>query len=447
MKIKNVVLVMLLSLIRAWPGVFAQSHSYLDNSPMVFTFPLGKSELMYDYGGNAEVFERLRSLLALPDVFSRIDSIDVVAAASPIGREDINNSLAFKRSEEMWHYIRRNYPAFPIQRIRTFSIGIDWEGFRSLVEADYGVPNRQELLRYLTSGNYFLLSQYLSLSSPAEHNYLRTYIYPRLQYVYVRLKMTDGNRIYCKENSPIKILVEQSSDYRSAFTSHKYETASVHDTIYTPVHDTIYTTVPDTLWDAKRVKERGNRQALTLALSSNLLYDAVLLPNVSLEVGISDRWSVLVQGLWNWWETSETKQGTDFSSYRFRGVWAEGRYWFNPHNKPLSGWHLGVYGARFDYDFRLFPKEWDSSGYLSRSSYSVGLSGGYSATLSRAFRLDFSLGAGYVTGKQYQYYPAQYSDKFVYRSDKQVHTVLPTQAGVTLVWLISGKPTGKEANK
>jgi hypothetical protein len=83
---------------------------------------------------------------------------------------------------------------------------------------------------------------------------------------------------------------------------------------------------------------------------------------------------------------------------------------------------------------------------MSTESYSFGLTAGYSAPLGRHFRLDFTLGGGYVKGKQYEYRPAQYSDKYVLQEIRQIGTIAPTNVGISLIWLMSGKQ-GKEVQR
>ncbi|GHV10200.1 hypothetical protein FACS1894162_3100 [Bacteroidia bacterium] len=365
----------------------------------VFFFQTDKTTLLRDYRSNWEAFDALDALLAIPDIYNQVDAFVITAAASPIGNVAKNEVLSVRRAEAMQDYLLWKRPDFPRERIRIAATIIDWEGFWKLVEADKNLPSRDKILQwqyYGALGSIGLVQQLRTLDKPA-FDYLKENVYPRLQYASVRLVMKEAVR-------------------------------SVHDTVRVEKVKEI-------------VKIKTVRKSPVIALGSNLLYDGVVVPNLFVEAVVAPQWSVLLQGAWMWWDTREP----NYLSYRVQGLWTEGRYWFNRltleggNPLPLSGWYIGAYGSYFNYDFRLFKTNATDYGSLSRNSYSFGLTGGYSKYLNRSLRLDFSLGLGYATGRYYRYNYSHYSEKYIQRQVKQLNYAGPTQLGVSLVWLISGK--------
>ena len=60
-----------------------------------------------------------------------------------------------------------------------------------------------------------------------------------------------------------------------------------------------------------------------LAVKTNLLYDAVLMPSLEVEYRIDDRWSVNLEGDVAWWKNDGRHR-----YYQLATVSPEGRYWF-----------------------------------------------------------------------------------------------------------------------
>ncbi|GHT05729.1 hypothetical protein AGMMS49525_13340 [Bacteroidia bacterium] len=418
---------------------------------------MDKTFLERDLRGNAAMFDSLESLLASPEIYTQIDSLLITAAASPIASVSHNEGLSIRRAETMKHYILRKHPDFPKTRIHTSAIGIDWDGFKALIEAEDDLPSRDKILLWLNSKslmrtfdtgtqsylkNIFVLHK-LRTSDAGTQTYLKNVIYPQLQYASVRLKMKDGSYIPPGESSPLRMYTEQIR--QGTATLEESVPVAIHDTIY--VHDTVW--LHDTIWATKEreypyppaLRNSSSWKMPPIALGSNLLYDVVLVPNLYLEAVLSPHISASVQGIWMWWDNRDP----NYLSYRIQALWAEARYWLNPqlsangNYRPLSGWYAGVYGSLFNYDIRLFKDNPTDYGNLSRDSYSVGLTCGYSHVLNRSLRVNFSLGLGYATGTYYLYDYSHNSEKYIQRDMEHLHYFGPTQAGVSLVWLITGK--------
>ena len=164
-----------------------------------------------------------------------------------------------------------------------------------------------------------------------------------------------------------------------------------------------------------------------VAVKTNLLYDAGLLPNVGVEVPLGRGWSVGAEWMYAWWG------GRAHHRYwRTYGGDLEVRKYFGRRasERLLSGHHLGLYGQMTTYDFRLRGK-----GYLNdRWSWGAGIEYGYSLPVGRRLNLDFGLGIGYLGGEYETYRPMD--GCYVWQQTKSLRWFGPTKAEVSLVWLI-----------
>lgn len=170
-----------------------------------------------------------------------------------------------------------------------------------------------------------------------------------------------------------------------------------------------------------------------LALKVNLLYSLLLIPEIGVEYGFGDGWSVGGGWMYGWWKRENAHR-----YWRAYGGHVFLRKYLRPdkQEKPLSGHHVGVYAQLLTYDFEFGGKGqmagrpggslWDSA------NYGVGVEYGFSLPVSRALSFDFSLGVGYLGGTYYEYTPM--NGHYVWDATKSRHWFGPTKAEVSLVW-------------
>lgn len=161
------------------------------------------------------------------------------------------------------------------------------------------------------------------------------------------------------------------------------------------------------------------------ALKTNLLHDALLTPDVGIEVNIGKRFSLSAEGVWAWWSKSDKNR-----FWRIAGGWGEFRYWFGSriNQRSLSGHHAGIYGSFHKYDFEFGGKGWQSDGM----TYGVGISYGYSFPLNKRLNLDLSARAGLTSGPYISY--RKQCGVYMATSYSRRHYVGLTGLEVTLVW-------------
>lgn len=186
--------------------------------------------------------------------------------------------------------------------------------------------------------------------------------------------------------------------------------------------------------------EGGNlRTALKstpFALSTNMLYDAALVPNLGATIGLG--WDNLLSVNWMhaWWSNSSTHRfwriyGGDIEFSRYIGHCSS--------SSTLTGHHIGPYFSILSYDIQ---RGRNHNGYQSDNlTYAVGISYGYSIPIARQFNIDFSIGLGYQWGKYKKHRPIDSHD--VWQSTHNRRWLGPTRLSISLVWLIN---TGKGGN-
>ena len=173
------------------------------------------------------------------------------------------------------------------------------------------------------------------------------------------------------------------------------------------------------------------------AVKSNLLFDAVLVPNIGVEVTLCKQFTVALDWYYTWFKSdSRHRYWQCYGGYlTFRRYL---RNWRNTQN-DLTGHHLGAYVSMLTYDV-----EWGGKGYqASKPGFGFGLEYGYSMPLNRRLRLEFNLGVGFQDGEYDEYEPID--DHYVWQSTHKRHWWGPTKAEVSLKWMIGRLPkSGKK---
>ena len=188
-------------------------------------------------------------------------------------------------------------------------------------------------------------------------------------------------------------------------------------------------------------KGGGASASRPLAFKTNLLYDLLLVPEIGVEYGFADGWSVGCGWMYGWW-----KKGSKHRYWRAYGGYATLRRYFGqrPSESPLSGHHVGVYAQLLTYDI-----EFGGKGYMGgrpggslwdKAHYGIGVEYGYSLPITRSLNLDLSIGVGYLGGTYYEYTPM--NGHYVWDATKSRHWFGPTKAEVSLVWLFDASVLG-----
>ncbi|AVM58615.1 hypothetical protein C3V43_13330 [Bacteroides heparinolyticus] len=336
--------------------------------------------------------ERFRTLLQDPS--RRIRGLRVTGGASPEGSTALNQRLSERRAEAIRRMVSGYFP-HEFGWLSTVPKGIDWEGLERLVLSDEYMPYRHEVLDILRH-----TPEWLMRDGQVTDGRKR------------RLGMLGGGYAW-------RYMESRFFPELRASTLHVwYESEEVREA----VKDTVYILPPE---PAEPVSASRERRPFYMAVKTNLLYDAVVLPNLGLEFYVGRGWSVAGNWMYTWLKSDRRHR-----YHRIYGGDLEVRRWLSYGRKPLTGHHIGVYGQLLTYDL-----EWGGKGYLGdRWSYGGGIAYGYSAPIGRRLNLDFSIGVGYLGGEYYEYIPQ--GGGYLWQATKQRRWFGPTKAEVSLVWLL-----------
>lgn len=216
--------------------------------------------------------------------------------------------------------------------------------------------------------------------------------------------------------------------------------AGLPDTLRT---DSAAVLAPDTVC-APVVADGGRhttRRGPLFFVTTNLLYDAALTPNIGVGLCFADRVTVFADWMHAWWSNRAERR-----YWRVYGGDVEVRLQLG-HGRslnPLSGHRVGVYASLVTYDFQFGR---DRTGVMGdKYNYAVGASYGYSLPIARRLSLDFSLGIGYMWGRYKKQHLEDTHD--VWQSTHRRRWFGPTRAEIGLTWLIgSGNVNTPRARK
>lgn len=176
-------------------------------------------------------------------------------------------------------------------------------------------------------------------------------------------------------------------------------------------------------------------RSVLFGLSTNLLLDAALAPNIGLTVPVGHHWSVQAAFLCPWWEN-----GSGNFAYQVLHGSVGARYWWTGWDERdngdpdfLSGWFLSASVGGGYYD--LAP--WGDG--VQGSHMTASLGGGYSWRIGQNWRLDAFLGIGPMLTRWETYSPENDRSVLVSKDKgKTLFPVLPTSLGISIVWLVPG---------
>ncbi|MCC8036950.1 MAG: DUF3575 domain-containing protein [Bacteroidales bacterium] len=365
-------------------------------------FRVSRTDLDPEFGLNREGFSPLSRRLeaVLGDTTFTITSVMVTGGASPEGSLEFNRQLSEERAKAIFDYFT-SLASIPDSLMGFRYLGRDWQGLARMVGADPATPYQQEVLDLIKRGQ---TSQLKTLHDGIPYQYMYTHHFPTLRAA--KLKLT--------YNRPLPPLKEMQRDTI-------VETVVVHDTVYVQVDNLVYYCPPC--------------KPFYMSVRTNLVHDVLLTPNLGLEFYLGRQMSIGGNWHYAWW--------SDDSRHRYWRNYGGDlyfRYWIGRRakEKPLSGHHLGLMASLYTYDY-----EWGGKGHIGGKpghnlwedpNYAFGVEYGYSLPIARRLNLDFTLGVGYIGGKEVEYEPRDRC--YVWLKTSNEHHVGITKFEVSLVWLI-----------
>lgn len=344
------------------------------------------------------------------DSTARLNSIDIVAYASPEGSFTLNRKLARKRAENISAYLRGNMPFLSGSLFNVQPKGIDWNGLAAMVEAS-DMRYRSEVLNILrnvpetTYRNGKLvdsrLKRLMDLRGGRPYNYMLTHFFPELR--------AAGAYVVCDfvRVAQPEIPINKPNKPNEANEANKTNDPNEADAA-----------VPAATESPERDYDRW-------AIKSNALYLAAGVTNIGGEYAFHPHWSVDLPLVYSPYTIARRYR------MRFLYIQPEARYWLD---RPMKGHffgvhlHAGVFNVSLD----------DKNRYQSEKGFhGGGISYGYAMPLSRRWSMEFTVGVGYAFTKYCTYYNVPNGIR--YEKDLPYHYWGLTKLGLNFVYRFGDK--------
>ena len=408
----------------------AYAASIQDSLRTTIYFRPGYSLLELSYRDNAANMKALtqgiQTIKGNPCV--QLQHIRILSAASPEGNSALNKRVAKRRGERLRDYLKETL-VLPDSIFTVSSAGEDWQGLASLI-AKEKTPWRNKALQIIRHTPEWITRngkvvdgrkrQLQNLDGGKAWKYMLDNHFYTLR---------TGAVVVCE----VKTLAAESTPSAAEARQEqaRSESASQQQASQSPSSPP-FPAIPSQVHPSS--ESQSPPVASYFALKSNLLYDALLVPNLSLEASIGSGWTLGAGGMLAWWSKDAKHRywriyGGDLEIRKYFGTLAK--------SKPLQGHHLGIYGDFLTYDF-----EFGAKGYQSKATYAAGIKYGYSHPIANRLNLDFALGIGYLHSNYKTYVPRD--GCYVYQETKKRKWLGPTQAEISLVWLLGKGNTNKK---
>ena len=400
----------------------ASAQSVCDS--VAIHFHVNESELDWNFMTNRSSLEEIKEKFnrEYNDTASwKLRKVEVVGSFSPEGTITKNRALAERRAETLFKFIS-TLCEFPDSLKSLRVVDGDWGSLVRMAEADGNLPMRQqtlkalrEVVRYAPQANWLYersIYRLKRLGGGGPYRYICDHYFPLQRHSVMYLCFIKEIRPVVVEPDTVRV-----EDVEPDIVVAEKEGA-----------DTLRAEEPE----LEELDEFTERE-FHWALKTNLLYDALAIPNVGVELQLDNDWSVAANWTYAWW-----KKGVE-RRWRVYGADMAVRRWFGRKSKEkaLTGHHVGIYAQALTYDFCL-----DEKGYMGgkpggnlwdKLNYAVGLEYGYSMPIARRLNIDFVLGIGYWGGTYHEYRVVDHCK--VWQATKNRRWFGPTKAEVSLVWL------------
>lgn len=386
-------------------SLYARTTSIPDNPnisgwPIYFRFD--KDVFERDYKNNANTLLYIEEVLTIQTLNKNIDSMTIIAFASPEGDSKYNNALALRRAEGIKRYLCLQYPVLNSVAIRTCSKGENWSGLIAEIESSQDIPAKEAALNILREKDTTSKKEKIkSLSNGETWLYIEKHILPELRVGATFFIHFSQKRLNKLQPEPLQIKMQEKPLAVLDFKSDRSLFQGIQKGYVKPL----------------------------FALKSNLLADMATCINIELEIPIGKQWSIGAEWMFPWWIFDNNK----YYNQLLLGT-IEGRYWFHRKEQSdvLSGHAIGLYVSGGYYDF-----QWKKKGYQGEIIPSAGLSYTYAHKMGEHFRMEYSVGFGVLNTKYRKYTANDEYDQFPWLSSGRTLWIGPTKAEISFVWLIS----------
>lgn len=344
-----------------------------------------------------------------------VDSIVVYGWASPEGDRRHNAWLSRERANAARGFILENAPQVDPECIIVSHQEENWHGLRLAVKNFYDGPDKEQLMEILENTELSDAQrerELKDLDGGKTFDYLlETLMKPLRCAVVIVYWQQDELKPVLFDETPMVSSRDADSEGLGDRAASLYGNFPLVDE-----------------WEKRTV----------VAVKTNVLYDALTIPNYAIEFPIGDRFSVQWEHNFPWWSTRDELK----YCLQYLTLGGEFRWWFAPQPKPetgsrmlrdvLVGHYVGVYGMFCKTDIQWQDK---IGMYQCYPVLSAGLTYGYSFPLTKHWNMELALSAGYAR-IPYQHYIPSDDWQILWRDrDNQgvLHYFGPTEVKVSLV--------------
>ena len=323
--------------------------------------------------------------------------MEVRGWASPEGASLFNSSLSLDRAEAILDYVERKTGVRPRSSSVTVSgMGIDWKGLEESMLRDENIPYVDEALRIIRDVPVWQTENGVLVGSRKKS-----------------LMDLRGGEVF------EHLMYNHFSPLRRA------------EIILTYIPEPALAQVEDLGQDVPMPVPEMHPAALPehipihrLALKTNLLTDAILMPSLEAEWLIRENWSIAAHGNVAWWS-----RDSEHRYYQLAAIYPEARWWFKTKG-PWHGHYLGIFAGGTWYDL-----ENGGRGYQGEGGF-VGLSYGYMFPVSRSLSFEVGIGVGYLYTEYEEYLPVPYmgGTHYVYQQTSRMNYLGPLKLKFSFVW-------------
>lgn len=179
--------------------------------------------------------------------------------------------------------------------------------------------------------------------------------------------------------------------------------------------------------------------AQDVGIKTNLVNDALLSPNLGLEIGLAPRWTLQLTGEYNGWKIKSKDSNSD-TPHQWKHWFAtiEPRYWFC---ERFAGHFISimVIGGEYNFGHIGFDTKWLNNDFRDLNTHrydgwavGAGFNYGYAWPVAKHWNIEAEIGVGWMYTR-YDKYPAA---KCGQKEGSGVHNYVgPTKVAVSLEYL------------
>ena len=409
--------------------LYAHARMETDSAKVTFHFVVNKADITLDVPhsslpSNQEALDLLHSYM---DSFQsqgmlQLRQIRIQGTSSPDGLRSRNQVLARQRFNSMLAFLQSEFPDIPASLYQEDVIVEDWDGTVRMLEQS-NITGKEEALAiiantplHIHNSNGKLVDsrkrQLMRLNAGETWKQMQSQIFPKLRKADIWFYYEPVSRKN-DENTPAAIGANLGA-------------AGLASSLVALPED-----LQPTLAGIPAPVEAATKiQRPLFAVGTNLLYDAIITPNVSVEVPLGHNWSVRAAYTFPWWVTR-----TNDIAWQILKWDVGARWWFSPKNlydpmDVLRGHFAGIELSMGYYDVEPKHRGWQGEAVVATLEY------GYAWRLGKNWRLSACLGLGWLYSPKYRAYEGTQDDQhLIYQHTGNLNWFGPTKVSVGIQYL------------